>query len=258
MFLSRLLSSEGRTVLAVRQGSEAATVLGDGDLAALAFAAAGEGISLADALLRRGLGDPVDIAALLSDGRLLPPVPQGRLDLLPAGPAEEVSPSLVLPPGAALGIGAGDALEGGPAAVSVMGRDGQAVTLGWVQTHVRVASGGRGRRSLSCGPELLLAGPGRPGAGQTSLLRDGACITQFAIPDADRAGQTGVIPLPADLPEGTVLLQRLSRWLLRPGADHLQAEVESRIAGLGLPLRNPIGNGAAYAEKGADRVRRKA
>ena len=98
----------------------------------------------------------------------------------------------------------------------------------------------------------------RPGAGQTSLLRDGACITQFAIPDADRAGQIGAMPLPDGLPEGTVLLQRLSRWLLRPGADHLQAEVESRIAGLGLPLRNPIGNGAASAEKGADRVRRKA
>lgn len=259
MFLSRFLSPEGRIVLAIRQGSEAAAVRGDAGLAALALAAAADGTPLAEALLRRGLGDPVDIAGLLAQGRLLPPVPEGRLDLLPAGPAEDISPSHLLPPGAALGIGAGDALEGGAAAVSLIGAEGRVVALGWVQTHVRVAAGGGGKRSLCCGPELLLAGPDRPGAGQTSLLRDGACITQFALPDADRAGQPFAPPLPpSDLPEGTILLQRLSRWLLRPRGDHLEAEVESRIAGLGLPLRNRIGPEAGLDEQGNDRLRVKA
>lgn len=239
MFLSRILRPDGRRALALRQGSEAALVQGEDDLATLSNRAADEGTPLEDLLLRRGLDEPVDIAGLLAQGRVLCPLPCERVVLMPAGPgeAEEVP---VLPPGKALSVPVSAALEGGAALVMVAGGAGP-VPLGWVQTQ-GVTDGVRGRW-LSCGPELCLALPEGPGLGHARLFSDSTRIAEFPIPGAEGPHR---LPDLQPRPPGTIVLYRAARWMLRPRRDHDGATVETRIAGLGLPLQNPItaGKGA--------------
>lgn len=242
MFLSHVLCPDGRRALALRQGSEAALVRGGDDLAGLCHRAVEEGVPLEDLLLRRGLGDPVDVAGLVAQGRVLCPLPADPVVLLPAGPGEEeVVP--VLPPGTGLGVPLSGALEGGAALVLLVGRDGVPRPLGWVQTQ-GVSDGARARW-LSCGPELCLALPEGPGIGQARLFSDTARIAEFPIPGAE--GDQTLPELPPH-PPGTVILHRAARWLLRPRRDHEGATVETRIAGLGLPLRNPLGGVADRAD----------
>jgi hypothetical protein len=253
MFLSRLLCPDGRVALALRQGSEAALVRGNPDLGEL-VAEAAAGLPLATALLRRGLGDPVDVAALLAEGRVLAPLPAGPLALWPESAGEDRLRLTLADPGAGLGIAAGGALEGGAAALVVAGRDGRALRLGWVQTHTGLRAGAEGGRCLSCGPELCLNVAEVPAGGHARVFAGAVTLTEFDLPQSGR----GQMPaLPDRLAEGVTLL-RLSRWLLRPAAAHLDGVVESRVAGLGLPLRNPLGAGAALALTGADAERRQA
>lgn len=97
MFLSRVLCPNGRSALALRQGSEAALVRGDDDLAAFCQLSVEEGVPLEELLLRKGLGEPVDIAGLLAQGRVLCPLPGNTVILLPEGPGDhDAAP--VLPP----------------------------------------------------------------------------------------------------------------------------------------------------------------
>lgn len=242
MFLSRVLCPDGRSALALRQGSEAALVR-DGDaLAALFQRSVDEGAPLEDLLLRQGLGEPVDIAALLSQGRVLCPLPGDTVVLLPAGPGDQDMVP-VLSPGMGLGVPVSAALEGGAALVLFVRRDGMPRLVGWVQTQ-GVSDGTRGRW-LSCGPELCLALPEGPGLGQARLFSDTAPIAEFPIPGVE-GDQT--LPYLGPHPAGTVILHRTARWLLRPRRDHDRATAETRIAGLGLPLRNPLGGIADRAE----------
>lgn len=245
MFLSRVLCPDGRSALALRQGSEAALVQGRDDLADLCRRAIAEGQPLEDLLLRRGLAEPVDIAGLLVQGRVLCPLPCDRVVLMPTGPGEEDSVPTLLP-GMGLGVPASGALEGGAALVLLAGQDGQAAPLGWVQTQ-GVSDGARARW-VSCGPELCLALPDGPGLGQARLLSDTAPIAEFPIPGAE--GDRMLPDLPPH-PPGTVILHRAARWLLRPRRDHMEATVETRIAGLGLPLRNPLGGEPAELRRHA-------
>lgn len=235
MFLSRILRSDGRPALALRQGSEAALVCGDDDLTELCAQALRDGLPLQDLLLRRGLGDPVDIAGLLAQGRVLCPLPAGPVVLLPTGPGEGARVPL-LPPGAGLDLPAAAALEGGAAMVLLTGHDGSPAPLGRLQTQ-GVSDTSRARW-VSCGPELCLSLPDGPGLGQARLLSDSTPVAEFPIP-----GDEGDLTLP-DLPPhpaGTVILHRAARWLLRPGRNQHGLTVETRINGLGLPLRNPLG-----------------
>ena len=242
MFLSRILCADGHSALALRQGSEAALVQGEDDLAGLCRSAAGAGLSLEDLLLGKGLGEPVGIAGLLAQGRLLSPLPSGPVVLLPIGPGEQEVVS-VLPPGAGLGVPASGALEGGAALVLLCLAGGDTAPLGWLQTQ-GVSDFARARW-ISCGPELCLALPEGPGLGQARLFSDTSRIAEFPFPGAE--GDLTLPKLPPH-PPGTVILHRVARWLLRPRLDHQCATVETRIAGLGLPLRNPLGGGAERAE----------
>lgn len=238
MFLSRVLCPDGRPALALRQGSEAALVRGGDDLAGLFAQAAAEGVSPDLLLLRRGLGDPVDIAGLLAQGRVLSPLPAEAVILLPVGPGEqETAP--VLPPCAALAVPAHGALEGGAAVVLFVRYDGRPVPLGWVQTHG--VSGGAGVRGLSCGPELCLALAAGPGLGRTRLYTETSSIAEFPVvgPEED-----WTLPEMPSYPPGSVILHRATRWLLRPRWNREGAMVETRIAGLGLPLCNGVGREA--------------
>ena len=97
MFLSRLLCSDGQPALALRQGSEAALLRGAPDLAALLAEGRVEA-ALTEALLRSGVGQPVDIAERLAQGRVLLPV-AGRAVLAPMTPGEEALPIRLVAPG---------------------------------------------------------------------------------------------------------------------------------------------------------------
>jgi hypothetical protein len=245
MFLSRVLCPDGRPALALRQGSEAALVQGGDDLVDLCRRTVEGGQPLEDLLLRRGLAEPVDIAGLLAQGRVLCPLPVDRVVLLPTGPGEDDWVT-TLPPGMGLGVPATGALEGGAAIVLIVGQDGQPAPLGWLQTQ-GVSDGARARW-LSCGPELCLVLPDGPGLGQARLFFDAAPIAEFPIPGAE--GDRTLPDLPRH-PAGTVILHRAARWLLRPRRDHMGATVETRIAGLGLPLRNPLGGEPAELRRQA-------
>lgn len=247
MFLSRVLCPDGGTALALRQGSEAALVRGGDDLAGLCRKAAAAGLALQDLLLAHGLGEPVDIAGLLAQGRVLPPLPVGPVVLLPHGPGEQEAVP-VLAPGAGLDIPVSGALEGGAARVLLSLGSGGATAIGWVQTQG--VSSGMQQRWVSCGPELCLALPEGPGLGQARLVSGPDRIAEFPVPGAE-----GDLTLPdlSDHPSGTVILYRAARWLLRPRQDHREATVETQIAGLGLPLRNPLG-----ATADTEEVRRQA
>lgn len=256
MFLSRVLCPDGQLSLVLRQGSEAALVHGDPDLCTLARRAMDDGVALIDLLLQRRLGAPVDVAGLLAQGRLLSPLPDGPALLLPAGLAEDQRPLTRIAPGQGLGLVQGGALEGGVAAVFVTGGAGRDCLIGWTMTHVGMNASVQSERVLCCGPELCLLSDERPGAGQARLLRDEGTLIEFGIPDAGRLpeGEQAV----ANLPAGTVVIRRLSRWLLRPRADYLDAVVESRVAGLGMALRNPLSREGAGVMAPADTVRRQA
>lgn len=242
MFLSRILCPDGHSALALRQGSEAALVRGGDDLAGLCRTASETGLALEDVLLAKGLGEPVDIAGLLAQGRVLSPLPAGPVVLLPVGPGEQEEVT-VLPPGAGLGVPVSGALEGGAARVFLDLGTGLGAPLGWVQTQG--VSDGTRARWVSCGPELCLALPEGPGLGQARLFSDSARIAEFPFPGAE--GDLSLPDLPAH-PPGSVILLRVARWLLRPRRDHQDATVETWVAGLGLPLRNPLGSGAERAE----------
>lgn len=245
MFLSRILCPDGRVALALRQGSEAAFVQGAPDLAELVSRAAAEQALLGDLLLRCGLGAPVDVAELLGRGRLLPPLPDLRPALWPVAAADERLPLILVPPGGGLGLSGGGGLEGAAAALLVAGHGGVPVVMGWVQTHLGIGTGSDGARRLSCGPELCLDPALDPATGQARLMRADAILAEFGIPETISQGQSGH-PVVAD---GAMVLHRRSRWLLRPGAAQLDAVAESRIAGLGLPLRNPLGQGGAVTDR---------
>lgn len=241
MFLCRVLCPDGQSALALRQGSEAALVRGGDDLAGLCRTAAETGLALEELLLRKGLGEPVDVAGLLAQGRVLSPLPEGPVVLLPVGPGERDTVS-VLAPGAGLGVPASGALDGGAALVLLSLGNRLGAPLGWVQTHG--VSDGTRARSISCGPELCLALPEGPGLGQARLFSDSARIAEFPFPGAENDLTLPELPLH---PPGTVILHRAARWLLRPRRDHEDATVETRVFGLGLPLRNPLGGDAERA-----------
>lgn len=231
MLLSRVVCPDGRIALALRQGSEAALVRGGDDLAGLCQRALDDGIALEELLLRKGLGEPVDVAGLLARKRVLCPLPADLVVLIRDGMAEQETVP-VLPPGLGLGVPVCGVLEGGAALVLFVGRDGVPAPLGWVQTQS--VSDGTRAGWLVCGPELCLAPPEHPGLGQARLFSDTACIAEFPIP------VTRVDPTLPDLPlhpPGTVILHHTAHWLLRTRKDQQVSMVETRIVGLGLPLR---------------------
>lgn len=248
MFLSRVLCSDGQVSLVLRQGSEAARVRGDADIAALACRAVAEGAMLVDLLLDRGLGAPIDVADLLVQGRVLCAVPDGPSVLLPAGVSDATRPLTLVAPGKALGLGQGGTLEGGVAALFVTGDAGRACLIGWTLTHTGMGADAHAQRMLCCGPEICLRPDPAAGTGQVRLIRNADPLLDFAMPQArplpdTKAGFHGHA-------EGTFIILRLSRWLLRPRAHERDTDVESHGAGLGLALRN----GLAYESNGLSAV----
>jgi len=73
MLLSQVALPQGPVVVA-RDGSEAAVVRGVDSVLMLANDALAHGETLAAAIARHGLGQPVDLVALAADGRMLAPV----------------------------------------------------------------------------------------------------------------------------------------------------------------------------------------
>lgn len=233
MFLSRLLCSDGQPALALRQGSEAALLRGAPDLAALLAEGRVEA-ALTEALLRPGVGQPVDIAERLAQGRVLLPV-AGRAVLAPMTPGEEALPIRLVAPGEGLWSRPGPCtLEGGIAALHLPDAAGLARLVGLSPFHM--LSGG-GQITLCFGPELH-PGPAGPGAGGRGRLTaaDGA-VTEFPLPAAPPLSSD---PVKAPLAPGSVLIRRLCRWVLRPGAAMRPARMESRYAEMGLPLTNGL------------------
>lgn len=247
MFLSRILCPDGRIALALRQGSEAALVRGDAALAPLVAQAQQGGIPLAQAILARGLADPLDIASLLAQGRVLAPLPDGPVTLLPASPGDEALPLSLAAPGAGLGLmDAPGTLEGGAAAVFLADASGRPDLIGWVQTHLAKVGGAQGWRRLSCGPELFLDPGPVTTIGHVQLMANGRALAEFAIPGSGRPAAVPHMPL---MPPGTVAVQRRTRWLLRPPQGQPATTLNSRIAGLGLALWNAIDEDAALSAK---------
>lgn len=230
MFLSRLLCSDGRPAVILRQGREAAVLKTTPDDPALWV---GSEDRLADVILRRGLGDPVDVEELSAQGRLLLPVWAGEAVHLPLTVGEMPLPLVQVRPGHPVHTAPGLTFEGGIAAL-VRSGDGGAV-VGWVQFHL-VTSTALGLRQLSFGPELAL-GDDNPGGGGTGVLSaaDGR-HRSFPLP------QTGQWDGMADptAPAGALVLRRMSRWLIRPALAQGHVSLESRHGGVGLPLRTPL------------------
>jgi len=231
MFLSRVLCSDGQPALALRQGSEAALLRGPSDLAVL-LADARDESALTEALLRPGVGQPVDIAERLAQGRVLLPV-AGRAVLAPMTPGEEALPIRLIAPGEGLWSRPGPCtLEGGIAALHLPDASGVARMIGLAPFHM--LSGG-GQITLCFGPELRPGafGPGVGGRGRLTAA-DGA-VTEFPLPAPP--------PQPPELARtslaaGSVLIRRLCRWVLRPGTAMRPVTMESRYGEMGLPLTN--------------------
>jgi len=74
MFLSQLLLPDGSRAVALRRGGEAHLLVGVDSTRALALAALAAGRGLAQEAASRGRGPAVDLAAVLADGRFLPPL----------------------------------------------------------------------------------------------------------------------------------------------------------------------------------------
>jgi hypothetical protein len=74
MHLSQLAEKNGRIRVIAREGSEARIVNETTSVYALALSAARGGMSLAELVAKRGLGDEVDLAAALEAGQLIPPI----------------------------------------------------------------------------------------------------------------------------------------------------------------------------------------
>ena len=116
MFLSRLLCPDGRPAVILRQGREAAVLKTTPDDPALWV---GSEDRLADVILRRGLGDPVDVEELSAQGRLLLPVWAGEAVHLPLTVGEMPLPLVQVRPGHPVHTAPGLTFEGGIAALAL-------------------------------------------------------------------------------------------------------------------------------------------
>jgi hypothetical protein len=74
MHLSQLAEKSGRIRVIAREGSEARMVNETTSVYALALGAARGGVSIAELVAKRGLGDIVDLAAALEAGQIIPPI----------------------------------------------------------------------------------------------------------------------------------------------------------------------------------------
>lgn len=74
MHLSQIRTAGGGIAVVAREGTEAAVVRGASSVRELALEALEAGQSLAQAVAARGLGEAVDLARLLEDGRVLSPI----------------------------------------------------------------------------------------------------------------------------------------------------------------------------------------
>ncbi len=74
MHLSQLAEKSGRIRVVAREGAEARIVNETTSVYALALSAARGGMSIAELVTKRGLGDAVDLAAALAAGRLVSPI----------------------------------------------------------------------------------------------------------------------------------------------------------------------------------------
>ncbi|OYU19988.1 MAG: hypothetical protein CFE34_02610 [Rhodobacteraceae bacterium PARR1] len=232
MFLSRLLRPDGRPAIILRQGREAAMLKAAPD-DPMPLTGIGVGQGLADIILRRGLGDPVDVEDLSAQGRLLLPVWAAQTVHLPLGVAEAPLPVVHLRPGQPFQTAPSFTLEGGIAALVAAG--GAGAVLGWVQYHL-VTCAALGQRQLSFGPELVVSADSPTGGGTGGLFAADGSQRSFPLPQVGR-GDDGAV---ADLPPDTLMLRRLSRWLIRPASAQGLVALESRHVGAGLPLRNPL------------------
>lgn len=234
MFLSRLLRPDGRSVVIVRQGREAAVLKTAPDDPALWVGSDGR---LADMILRRGLGDPVDVEDLSAQGRLSLPICAAQAVHLPLSAAEAPLPLLLVPPGQPMQTASGLTIEGGIAALIPAGGAGQ--VMGWVQFHL-VTSAALAVRQLSFGPEIALEDEGPSGGGTGILTAKDGTQRRFPLPPVGRGEEVPSPDLNPDLAPDTLVLRRLSRWLIRPAVTQQHGMLESRHLGAGLPLRNPL------------------
>lgn len=230
MFLSRLLRPDGRPAVIVRQGREAAVLKTAPDDPALWV---GSEDRLADMILRRGLGDPVDVEDLSAQGRLSLPICAAQTVHLPLSAAEAPLPLVLVPPAQPMQTAPGLTIEGGVAALIPAGGAGRA--MGWVQFHL-VTSAALSVRQLSFGPEIALEDEGPSGGGTGLLTAKDGTQRRFPLPPV---GRGDAVPS-ADLAPNTWVLRRLSRWLIRPASAQEHGMLESRHLGAGLPLRNPL------------------
>lgn len=230
MFLSRILRPDGRPAVIVRQGREAAVLKAAPDDPSLWDGAAD---GLADLILRRGLGDPVDVDDLSAQDRLLLPVMAAPSVHLPLAVAELALPLVQVPPGQPFQTAPGLTFEGGMAALIPAGGAGR--VLGWVQFHL-VTCTALGVRQLSFGPEMAVGDDSPTGGGTAALLMADDSQCSFPLPQLGRGDET----IDSAAPPGALVLRRLSRWLIRPASAHGLAALESRHVGAGLPLRNPL------------------
>lgn len=230
MFLSRLLRPDGRPAVIVRQGREAAVLKAAPDDPALWV---GSGGRLADMILRRGLGDPVDVEDLSAQGGLSLPICAAQAVHLPLSAAEAALPLVLVPPAQPMQTAPGLTIEGGIAALNPAGGAGR--VMGWVQFHL-LTSAALGVRQLSFGPEIALEDEVPSGGGTGILTAKDGTQRRFPLPPVGRGEE---VPS-ADLAPDTLVLRRLSRWLIRPSATQEQGTLESRHLGAGLPLRNPL------------------
>lgn len=74
MLLSQCRTADGRTLVVVREGSEAYALGREATLYDLARECADKGMGLAQAIISVGLGEAIDIEAAAQDGRLLSPI----------------------------------------------------------------------------------------------------------------------------------------------------------------------------------------
>lgn len=74
MHLSQIRTAGGGIAVVAREGTEAAVVRGASSVRELALEAIESGRNLAQAVAARGLGEAVDLARLLEDGRVLSPI----------------------------------------------------------------------------------------------------------------------------------------------------------------------------------------